>query len=269
MTREDIVSLAEVFFDHSSFNFISPAVALRPGLANMRIFDRPIWGVASAEDPGFLALKQPGVIGAHARLPKEWLPGARSVISFFFPLTEQVRQANRCGPLETAPEWLHGRIEGQRMLEELGRFLCRQIGETHAVVPVLEPQYRIRVCTRRSDSETSTSNWSERHVAFLCGLGTFGLSGGLITEKGTAGRFVSLVTDQELQVTPRPYRDVYEYCIRCGACARNCPAGAIETDTGKDQALCSAYVEETKLRYRPRYGCGKCQVGVPCEAQRP
>ena len=38
------------------------------------------------------------------------------------------------------------------------------------------------------------SNWSERHVAYVCGLGTFGCQG-LITSKGLAGRFGSIITD--------------------------------------------------------------------------
>ena len=77
--------------------------------------------------------------------------------------------------------------------------------------------------------ETSrfTSSWSERHVAFVCGLGTFGLSKGLITEKGICGRFGSVVTTAELPRTERPYTGIYEYCIQCRACARNCPVGAI------------------------------------------
>lgn len=36
-------------------------------------------------------------------------------------------------------------------------------------------------------SASFTSVWSERHVAYVCGLGTFGLSRGLITEKGQCG----------------------------------------------------------------------------------
>ena len=43
-----------------------------------------------------------------------------------------------------------------------------------------------------------TSIWSERHIAFICGLGTFGLSRGLITRKGICGRFGSLITDLDL-----------------------------------------------------------------------
>ncbi len=57
------------------------------------------------------------------------------------------------------------------------------------------------------------SNWSERHVAYISGLGTFSLSKGIITEKGMAGRLISLVTDAPLPPTPRAYTELYEYCI--------------------------------------------------------
>ena len=113
-----------------------------------------------------------------------------------------------------------------------------------------------------------SSNWSERHVAYIAGLGTFGLSRGLITEKGMAGRFGSLVTTAELPVTERPYTDLYEYCSRCGACIRRCPVGAI-TQEGKRHEPCSEYLAEMKHRFAPRYGCGKCQVKVPCMAGIP
>ena len=65
------------------------------------------------------------------------------------------------------------------------------------------------------------------------------------------------------------YTGIYDYCTRCGACARNCPVGAITLDHGKNNIICNQYVEQTKKDYAPRYGCGKCQVGVPCEMGRP
>jgi len=37
------------------------------------------------------------------------------------------------------------------------------------------------------------SNWSERHVAFIAGLGTFGLSRSLITPLGTAAGLAVLL----------------------------------------------------------------------------
>ena len=74
-------------------------------------------------------------------------------------------------------------------------------------------------CPSTSAQCCLTSLWSERHAAYVCGLRTFGLSKGLITKKGIAGRFTSLITDLPLLADERAYTDVYEYCTRCGACA--------------------------------------------------
>jgi epoxyqueuosine reductase len=118
------------------------------------------------------------------------------------------------------------------------------------------------------------SNWSERHVAYVCGLGTFGLSKGLITEKGIAGRFGSVITTCPLTPTERPYSNPFEYCTMCGKCQTNCPAGAIDRTKGithgKEHSTCNLFLNKLSLpphgsNQRSRYGCGKCQVNVPCE----
>jgi len=103
----------------------------------------------------------------------------------------------------------------------------------------------------------------------VCGLGTFGLSRGLITEKGMAGRFGSVITTLPLQATARPYTTFDAYCTRCGACIPHCPPDAISLEHGKDQAKCGAFVAGTLAAHRPYYGCGKCQVAVPCESKIP
>ena len=113
------------------------------------------------------------------------------------------------------------------------------------------------------------SNWSERHVAYLCGLGTFGLSKGIITEKGMAGRFMSIIIDKEMEIDERPYTDVYEYCTKCGACIRRCPANAITMEKGKEHAPCDAWNKKIGAMNTPRFGCGLCQVKVPCESKNP
>lgn len=69
--------------------------------------------------------------------------------------------------------------------------------------------------------------------------------------------------------TERPYSDVYEYCLKCGACAKKCPVGAISVKSGKHQLPCGMYQKLMMKKYSPRYGCGKCQVGVPCEFKNP
>jgi epoxyqueuosine reductase QueG len=224
----------------------------------LRIFDKPLFGVASADDPLFGELKKASVVGWHHLLPTEWLSSGKSVISYFLPFTKRVREANRLMGLP-AKEWLYGRIEGERFNMALREFIVHQfIKERHeALAPALD--HRHTVTDRRS-------NWSERHIAYIAGIGTFSLSCSLITRLGSAGRLGSVVVSAEIAPTPRPYRSLYEYCSNCGCCISRCPPLAI-TEHGKDHVVCSDYLDRIKIRYSPRYGCGKCQTGVSCESQ--
>ena len=119
------------------------------------------------------------------------------------------------------------------------------------------------------NEKTFSSRWSERHAAFVCGLGTFGLSKGVITRKGTAGRFTSIIIPDRIEPDTRAYTGIYEWCVRCGACARRCPAEAITLEEGKDHNKCYAFQLKTGKLFYPRYGCGLCQTKVPCEARAP
>jgi len=74
------------------------------------------------------------------------------------------------------------------------------------------------------------SAWSERHVAYASGLGTFGLCDGLITPKGKAMRCGSVAAQIQVPPTPRPYQDHHAYCLHfsqgsCGLCITRCPSG--------------------------------------------
>jgi Uncharacterized Fe-S protein len=229
-------------------------------LGNLPIFDPPLLGVAAADDPLFASLKTVEAVGPHHLSPTEWLPGARTVISYFLPFSAAVREANR-QPGPPATEWLYGRIEGEMVNDALRHFLVELLSAAGcpSLAPALDP--RFAVVKRRS-------NWSERHVAYIAGLGTFSLNCSLITARGAAGRVGSVVTGLALESTRRPYTGTHEYCTRCGACIRRCPPGAID-EAGKHHAPCADYLDETKLRYQPRYGCGKCQTGVPCEDRIP
>jgi epoxyqueuosine reductase QueG len=261
------------FVQSDQGNYLQKEIALRPDLAGMRIFSEPVFGYASAVDPCFEELKKPGIIGAHFMVPREWLPGAQTVISMFLPFTETVRAANRKSMDWPAFEWLHARIEGQSFQNQICEYaadLFKREG-FDAVSPMTDPRFSSKspITGDRSQQDYYTSNWSERHAAYVSGLGTFGLSKGLITKKGVAGRYISIITAAAFEPAARPYTGIYEYCTRCGACVRNCPARAISLETGKSHPLCSAFVESTKAKHAPRFGCGKCQVSVPCEMRAP
>lgn len=271
ITIESITAALSEAVRSSERNYVSESMALTPEDVGKRLYDDPIIAIGSADDPMWEEMKAPQAVGTLFRTPKEWLPQGRCVVSYFAPFSDFVVEGNKKDRVEVGNGWLYARVEGQAFLTEINHFL-EQWFESQGV-KALSPYasegfkyvFEAGSCDDIADKSLSfTSNWSERHVAFICGLGTFGLSKGLITRRGVAGRFGSVIVDAPLEVTPRPYTEIYEYCTMCGACMR-CPGEAITLAEGKSHTLCSAYVNTMRVKYAPRFGCGKCQVNVPCE----
>jgi len=147
-----------------------------------------------------------------------------------------------------------------------------------AVAPFLQPYFKVD-----TNEKGPYSNWSERHIAYAAGHGTFSLSDGLITKCGIAHRCGSVATDLMLPVSLRTATNPYSNCLfyvdgSCNACIKRCPAGAI-TEKGHDKIKCLSYLhgigysaEALKDRYNNDTsvaGCGLCQTKVPCEFQNP
>ncbi|MGD0231350.1 MAG: epoxyqueuosine reductase, partial [Syntrophorhabdales bacterium] len=133
--------------------------------------------------------------------------------------------------------------------------------------------------TKLSTRYGLASPWSERHAAYISGLGTFGLCDGLITPLGKAVRCGSVVSRLSIPPTPRPYDGIHAYCLFftqgvCGKCIGRCPAGAISRE-GHDKLKCQAYIETVSAAHAREkygiesYGCGLCQTKVPCESRIP
>ena len=66
-----------------------------PGTGDTVLFDTPLTGFAAADDALFKRFTQPEIIGENYLTPAEWLPSAKTVISFFLPFSEKVRSSNR------------------------------------------------------------------------------------------------------------------------------------------------------------------------------
>ena len=271
MDNERIRALIAETFDSTPGNFVSKEAALRPDLEGLRLFDAPIFGVAAADDPIFTDFQKPGVIGPWHKTPLEHMPSAKSVLSVCLPFSERVRASNRTETHTGSHEWMHARMEGQDFQNAFVKALRKRLSNegVSACVPMLDGVFRSFNYGKGLEAypdvseNTFTSNWSERHAAYAAGLGTFGLSKGLITERGIAVRFSSLILDCALTPTPRAYSGVYDYCTRCGACAKRCPVHAISLETGKAHVPCHEHVQGTARDWR--IGCGLCQTDVPCE----
>lgn len=274
--KEDIEKALADYFATSPLNRITAAMAIDAEDVGKRMYDAPIIEIGSADDALWEQMKSKEAVGEIFRTPKEWMPTARCVVSYFAPFSDFVIEGNKADRVKVGNGWLYARIEGQAFLTEVNHFLERWFREQgiEAFSPYASEGFRYVFEAGTNDAIENkalsfTSNWSERHVAYICGLGTFGLSKGLITERGVAGRFGSVITAAELEITPRKYSGIYDYCSMCGACATNCPAEAITLQEGKSHIKCTRYFDTLRKRYAPRYGCGKCQVKVPCERRAP
>ncbi|MDH3876526.1 MAG: epoxyqueuosine reductase [Desulfobacterales bacterium] len=199
-----------------------------------------------------------------------------TVISWVLPQRALVRKANRRTKKYPAEEWARIRIYGEEFNAALRRHVAKsleQVGHA-AIAPMLVSNWTIVNSKRFSYA----SSWSERHAAHAASLGTFGLCDGLITAKGKAMRVGSVVAKISIEPTPRPYSDHRAYCLffangTCGKCIDRCPVRAI-TEAGHDKEKCRQHLarsrEYVKKTYKfEGYGCGLCQVGIPCEAGIP
>ena len=247
--QPDISSLSRTvnaFLATSSYNRISGT--------DTKIYGEPLFGVSSAHDPLYRKLKE--AVGPDHCMPEEFLPDAKSVVSFFLPYTEEVSRANY-GEEASPSLWVLAHRNGAAAAEIVRRLVIKGLASMNgnSIAPFHDSRYR---CAR-----SLISSWSERHVAFVSGIGTFGLHKSIITEKGSSGRLDSIVTDLDLAATKRNYNDVYGNCAKCFACVRRCPVGAIK-ETGKNIQVCAKYVLAGKSD--PHHAiCGKCLTQTPCE----
>jgi epoxyqueuosine reductase QueG len=128
------------------------------------------------------------------------------------------------------------------------------------------------------------ASWSERHIAYVSGLGTFGLNGLMITSKGCAVYLSSVVCNASLTPTPRAYDHYMAYCLyhqnkSCQQCLERCTGGAI-SEQGRNNIKCRENMGQNQIPTLKKLGldkdligpapaCGLCSSKVPCEGGIP
>ena len=278
------------FIEEEIKEFVRTSSANRlPFLDDYVIWDEPLVKFADGDDPIFTEYKtiiapthftpREALAEAYNKNPED-MPERISVISWILPAVEETRKSNRGETLAPSRLWSHTRWYGEKLNEALREHVVEILTELGylATAPFLQPYFK------RYDNEKGPySNWSERHIAYAAGQGTFSLSDGLITERGIAHRCGNVVTSLILPTSPRTTTSPYSNCLfyvdgSCKACIARCPAGAI-SEEGHDKIKCQAYLhgigysaEALKDGYdndNSMAGCGLCQVKVPCEFQNP
>jgi epoxyqueuosine reductase len=262
---------------------------------NSPIVDEPVVAFTSGDDPIFQQYKT--IIGEFHMTPREvlekhvgakrWRFGARGgldkigVVSWAVPLAHETRVLERSSPFGGSPRYNHSRWIGIRLYESIERHVASilEVLGCNAVAPTGSKFFEIR----QMPGDWLAANWSERHIAYACGLGTFGLNGLMITSKGCAVYLGSVVCDLALTPTPRAsshvancpfYRDG-----SCGYCIRRCTASAIGAN-GRSNPVCLGNLRDAqavkvielgldKELVGPAPACGRCSTGLPCEDRIP
>jgi epoxyqueuosine reductase QueG len=261
--RAEIIGTIESFVERAAGNAI-------PECGGIRIYESPLVGFASARDPLYAELKKDSVIGPHHCTPQDWVEKAGTVVAYFLPFTRDVVKSNE-GTGMSSREWYLARHHGEVFNDALRDHLVEVLRKKghQAVAPVRSDRFAMQL---------TSSNWSERHSAYAAGLGTFCLSYALISERGCAGRYGTVVTDLEIEPTPRRL-GLRDNCLHdeegtCGLCIERCPAGAITAEK-KDHAKCLDFIlNKVVPEHGPKLnvfvgGCGMCQSKVPCARKIP
>lgn len=260
--------------------------SIEPG-SDSAAFDPPLIGIACGDDSLFVHIADdigsdfywsPVDAFQHAYPSEKAEPAELSVIAWILPQTEETRMAHRKEKNLPSIEWSKVRLYGEQVNENLRKYMVSYFNEHgyQSCSPVLLPEWRRHV----SEKYGFASSWSERHTAYVCGLGTFGLSDGLITSAGKAVRVGSVIVRLHCEPTTRAYSGHNDYCLyhttgKCMLCVKRCPVSAI-SKKGHDKKKCKQYIRETTAQYVEKHqlgvkvnSCGLCQVGVPCEKRIP
>lgn len=267
-----------------TFTMNSPENSLK-NETNEKAWEEPLVGFSRGDDAYYEKLKND--IGPFYWLPAEIFtktfpdlrvsPELLSVISWILPQTEKTKADHRKQTAYPSERWSRSRLFGEDFNVLLRQYVVETLNASgiEAVAPMQSPFFE----RKTSEKYGFASSWSERHTAFVCGLGTFGLSDGLITPAGKAIRCGSVVARVSLNPTSRPYTTHQAYCLfyingTCKKCIDRCPVEAI-SEEGHDKVKCKKYLRQVLEPYIENHfgfkgkGCGLCQTGIPCESGIP
>ncbi|MCJ7580378.1 MAG: epoxyqueuosine reductase [Candidatus Aminicenantes bacterium] len=250
-----------------------------------KAWGEPLVGFSRGDDPFYQRFKQD--IGSFYFTPEELFKKTYPemdadqsdlfVISWILPQTEATKIDQRNTDFFPSERWIRSRKFGEEFNQKLRAYVESLIQKKgyKAAAPLCSPLYS----QKKSPAYGRASNWSERHAAYVSGLGTFGLCDGLITPLGKAVRFGSVITNMPFPISKMPYADIHAYCLfhsngTCKQCVDRCPVGAL-SEEGHDKEICWSHVHEVNGPYIKKemkleaFGCGLCQTGVPCESGIP
>ena len=144
MNHQQIKERCAALFTEVPGNILRPTDKIRPEYVGTAMFDAPLVGFGAADDPLFEQYKDPAVIGPWHMSPDEWLPGAKSIVSLFFPMSEAVLESNRAQKKNASKLWVYARFEGQDFINAYSDALCGWFRSQgwDACAPAIDPRFQ-------------------------------------------------------------------------------------------------------------------------------
>jgi len=223
----------------------------------------PLLAFASCEDEVFEKLK---IVANPLHIsPYDINKEGKTVITYFLPFNEDIPNSN-IQFRNASEKWAKAYIETNNLISKINDNLIEVLENLGYKTKKLPKEMNM-------DYENLTSVWSNRHVAYIAGLGTFGINNMLITELGCCGRLGNVVTSLYIEPTKRKSK---ENCLNkagynCKKCVDRCVNGALSLDIF-NRVKCFEMCTENGIIFKElghAEVCGKCLVELPCSFKNP
>ena len=245
---------------------VSAFVADYQARPDIRNWWRPPLLVTARADDRFGILAE--IAAENHLMPSDLLADAETVVVFFIPFQTSLGKENADGPYPCR-NW--------GLAYEATNTLIGLIADKIAGY-LIDHGFKVAQtpATHNFDPEALTARWSHKHLAFISGLGRFGINAQMITPAGCAGRLGSLVTSAV--IADGPLVDENELCLHkrgetCLKCVARCPVRAV-AESGINRQRCWDRLNDNRIHLDALAGmqdsthvCGKCVVDLPCSVR--
>lgn len=185
--------------------------------------------------------------------PEQLLPGAKSVVVLGVRIPDAAIRANEKAYAGLRHSIFSYIVFGHNVINDQLDWAAMQC------IFHLESKYKASAmgipAGRPKNEETQMQLMSNRYAAVCAGLGEMGFSGLVLTpEDGPRVRWVSIITDLELEEDPLYSGEYLCQYPACTACVDNCPAQALSTEKLIDVCI-DDYKTQYAYRAKPRCHC--------------